>query len=198
MKNNVKNNIWITSDFHLLHKSIAGKEVSRWKKGYRDFKNEYEMTDIILESVNKYAKENDVLYFLGDFCFKNHKRIPEMRNRIECKTIHFLKGNHDSHIDKYSSSFNTVNDYLEIEHEKNKFILFHYPILSWHHKGKGTMMLHGHCHSNESINKHNEECKRMDIGIDNAYRMFGEYRPFNLTEISNILKTHPLFADDKK
>jgi len=188
--------IWVSSDFHLLHKSIAGEKVSNWKTGFRDFNNEYEMTEEILKQVNKYVKWNDILYFLGDFCFKNHKKIPELRNRINCQTIHFVKGNHDQHIDKYKDFFTSVQDYLTVEYYNQTFILFHYPILSWWHIGHGTLMLHGHCHSHENINKQNEKCKRIDVGIDHAYKMFGEYRPFEITEVIKILNSHPLFSVD--
>ena len=37
--------------------------------------------------------------------------------------------------------------------------------------------------------------KSMDIGVDNAYRLFGEYRPFSLDEIKKIMddREHKMF-----
>ena len=57
------------SDFHLGHANIAGPKTSKWKEGYRNFDSVVEMNDEIINTINKYVKHDDVLYFLGDFCF---------------------------------------------------------------------------------------------------------------------------------
>lgn len=190
--------IWFTSDFHFNHKNIAGKSVSNWSNKYRTFDSPHEMNTELLSQINKNVSENDILFFLGDFCFKTPQAIPQLRDKINCKTIHFIRGNHDIKIDNYKDVFSSFNDYLEVEYDKSKFILFHYPILSWHHIARGTIMVHGHCHSNVNINDENTKCKRIDCGIDHAYRLFGEYRPFKAEEIIELTANNPIFSIDKR
>jgi hypothetical protein len=36
----------------------------------------------------------------------------------------------------------------------------------------------------------------MDVGIDNAYKMFGEYRPFSLDEVVSILDKREIAFHD--
>ena len=85
-------NIWFTSDTHFGHKNIVGPKISNWKSGYRNFDSLSQMDDELLFQINKNVQQNDILYHLGDFAFKN---VGEYRNRIVCKNIHLILGNHD-------------------------------------------------------------------------------------------------------
>lgn len=174
--------IYFSSDFHLNHSNIAGPTVSNWDKGYRDFKNVSEMNETILKNINDTVKYDDVLYYLGDFCFKNHKDTPNWRNRINCQTIHLCKGNHDSHVDKYKDSFASVQDVIYLTIPPYNFFLSHYAHRVWMGSHKGYIHLYGHSH--DTIPDHG---KSMDVGIDVAYRLFGEYRPFSFEEIIQIM-----------
>ena len=62
-------NIWFTSDSHYGHTNIAGPKVSRWQRGYRDFNSVWEMNKSLIDGINKYVKEDDILYHLGDWSF---------------------------------------------------------------------------------------------------------------------------------
>ena len=157
-------NIWITSDTHFSHTNIAGPKISNWKSGYRIFDSVHEMNKNITETFNKYVKEDDILYHLGDFCFGGHNKTP--------------------HIDLYKESFLTIKDVDYIQHGKNKFFLSHYSHRVWNGSHKGVIHLYGHSHG--SIEDFN---KSMDVGIDVAYRLFGEFRPFHINEIIEIMKT---------
>ena len=70
--------IWFISDTHFFHTNISGKAVSKWKSGYRNFNNVKEMNDTIFDNINKYVKYDDIIYFLGDFAFGDHRKIPEL------------------------------------------------------------------------------------------------------------------------
>lgn len=179
--------IWFSSDFHFGHKNIAGKEISDWKEGYRNFSSVEQMNKTITDTVNKYVKHDDTLIFLGDFGFGGHTNIPSYRHSLQVQTIHLIRGNHDEHIDKYADLFTAIDYYKEFHINKRLWVLFHYPILSWNKIGKGSFMLHGHCHGDDNIDAVNLQTKRLDVGIDSAYKLFGEYRPFHLDEIISIL-----------
>lgn len=79
--------------------------------------------------------------------------------------------------------FEDVDNYMEIQIDSHKFILFHYPIFSWNNIQKDSIHLYGHTHAN-----HINGGRSMDAGIDMAYQILGEYRPFSYWEIKNILK----------
>jgi len=188
-------NVWITSDTHFGHTNIAGPKVSSWSGGYRNFNSVHEMNMALVEGINKYVKEDDILYHLGDWSFGGAQNILQFRKYIVCKNIHLILGNHDQHIiDKDipfdGTTFNpielftSVSQVLEVSHGKHKFFLSHYPHLSWHGAHKGVIMLHGHEHSN--FNKLNINTLRMDIGVDSAKLILGEYRPFSIEEVIDL------------
>jgi calcineurin-like phosphoesterase family protein len=188
-------NIWITSDTHYGHTNIAGPKISKWDSGYRNFNTVHEMNTAIIDGINKYVKEDDILYHLGDWSFGGVHNIKYFRDSIICKNIHLIRGNHDQHIVdktiKFKESvfkplclFSSVQDVLEVRHGKHRFFMSHYPHLSWHHAYKGVIMLHGHEHG--SFDHLNENTLRMDVGIDSSYKIFGEYRPFSIEEILDI------------
>ena len=178
--------IWFSSDFHLNHQNIAGKSVSKWDKGYRDFDSVYQMNETIIRNINDNVKYDDILYFLGDFCFGGHKLTSNWRERIHCQTIHFIKGNHDNHIDDYKLYFSSLNDVLKVKHGKHEFFLSHYSHRVWEASHKGAIHLYGHSHDN--LDRTGQYWgKSMDVGIDSAYRITGEYRPFMIEEIVDIM-----------
>lgn len=186
-------NIWFTSDTHFGHKNITGPKVSRWSGGYRDFETVHQMNTALVEGINKYVKEDDILYHLGDWSFGGIHNIIQFRNLIVCKNIHLILGNHDQHIvDKevkyHDISFNpielfsSVQDVLTLSVGKTKLFLSHYSHRVWLGSHKGVIHLYGHSHG--SIPDYG---KSMDVGVDVAFKKFGEYRPFNIGDITNIM-----------
>jgi calcineurin-like phosphoesterase family protein len=115
--------LWFTSDTHYGHTNIC-RGVSNWKdfngnvpiKQTRDFKTLNHMNDVIVESINSVVGENDILFHLGDWSFGGFENIAEFRNRIVCKNIHLVLGNHDHHIEsnKQLTNFYKDLDTLEI------------------------------------------------------------------------------------
>ena len=186
-------NIWFTSDSHFGHTNIAGPKISTWSSGYRDFNSVHEMNMALVDGINKYVKEDDILYHLGDWSFGGVQNIFQFRNYIICKNIHLILGNHDKHIiDKeikyYDTKFNpielfsSVQDVLTLELGKTKLFLSHYSHRVWLGSHKGVIHLYGHSHGNIP-----DYGKSMDVGVDVSFKKFGEYRPFNIGDITNIM-----------
>jgi len=186
-------NIWLTSDTHFGHTNIAGPKISNWTSGYRDFNSVHEMNMALVDGINKYVKEDDILYHLGDWSFGGVHNILQFRNYIVCKNVHLILGNHDQHIvDKeikyHDTSFNpieifsSVQDVLTLDIGKTKLFLSHYSHRVWLGSHKGVIHLYGHSHG--SIPDYG---KSMDVGVDVAFKKFGEYRPFNIGDITNIM-----------
>lgn len=207
--------VWFTSDTHYWHKNITYGE-SAWSNketGCRRFDTTQEMSQHIVEQINKYVGQDDILIHLGDWSFGGIENIWNFRKQLNVKTIYLCVGNHDNHIKKNyilpnvyekdlhnsilldtkdvyqcvgknikyvdaQSLFEVVDDYLEIIIEKNLFCCMHYPIEEWNDRHRKAYMLHGHSHGNSSIKK-----DRLDVGIDNIYKLFGEYKPINYKEL---------------
>jgi len=186
--------VWVTSDLHLGHKNISGPSRSSWKDGYRDFQNEVQMTEVLIGEINKYVPHDGILLNLGDLQFTSHKLIPENRARIAVKTWHHVLGNHDLSVTKYSSCFTSVADMIELNYFGKMFILCHYPMRSWLGAGKGYYHLYGHEHDMFDRPPNQPWGKSMDVGIDSAYRLFGEYRPFNIKEVISILDQRDILS----
>lgn len=143
-------NIWFCSDPHYSHRNIC-RGVSSWPSGNytRDFRNLDEMNGNLVRGINNNVKEDDVLFCLGDWSFGGSDQIHKFRNQINCKEIHLVLGNHDNHIqnaEEYQYLFSSVNSYLELEVNRQKLVLSHYPFASWNGLHKGWIHLFGHCH----------------------------------------------------
>lgn len=182
---------WFTSDTHYAHKNMV-RALSTWEdveNSTRDFKTIEAMSDHVVNQINKYVGEDDILFHLGDWSFGGYQNIKEFRNRIKCKNIYLMPGNHDTHIVNdikvtpglYAQElFTEVSDYMEIEIEKTKICMMHYPIQEWNRR---HIHLHGHTHARLALKK-----DRLDVGMDNAFKLFKEYRPFSWGDIKSQLK----------
>ncbi len=95
--------IWFTSDTHAFHKNIC-RGSTAWEdangQNLRPFKDQYEMTEKLIENINKHVKQDDTLWHLGDWSFGGTNSIWNFRKRLNCKNIHLVYGNHDQHIEK--------------------------------------------------------------------------------------------------
>jgi calcineurin-like phosphoesterase family protein len=185
-------NMFFSSDFHINHKNIC-RGVSEWQREgidkTRDFATLEEMNSTIIDNINSVVAKNDWLVFTGDFSFGGHKHIPEFRDRILCKNILFILGNHDEHIKKntnnYQALFTHVMDYCELTVVKKIHPIFGDPIASWNHLSKGWMHLHGHVHFTPDIKV--GPGRMLDIGMDG-----NNYMPYSLNEVVSILKDRPI------
>ena len=136
----------------------------------RDFRTIDEMNEAIVVGINNCVGIDDVLIHAGDWSFGGYENIQKFWDRLICKNIHLVLGNHDSHIKKNREGvrdlFLSVNDRLEIQFNKKLIIVDHYPLSSWEEMRKGAIMLHGHCHLNNE-NKFGIG-RRMDVGLDGS------------------------------
>jgi calcineurin-like phosphoesterase family protein len=188
--------LWFTSDTHYNHTNIC-RGVSKWKdfngnvpiKQTRDFNTLEDMNDVIVKSINSVVGENDILFHLGDWSFGGFENIVEFRNRILCKNIHLILGNHDHHIERNKDNiqrlFSSVNQYLRLSVSGYEFILMHYPIASWHNMNDNVIHLHGHVHL--PPDKKLSQGKAMDVGVDGNGIM-----PYSLSQIISIMDKQPI------
>lgn len=187
-------NIWVTSDTHAYHRNMA-RGVSIWAdKDNRNFKDQFEMTKHLIDQINKYVKHDDILYHCGDWSLGDVRQIKEFRHALNIQTIHLMLGNHDKTIrnrKELHKLFTSVQDRRRDNINGQYFIFDHYSLRSWHGSPRGVIMLYGHSHGNLP-----DYGKSMDVGIDNAFKLVGEYRPFNLQEIIDIMDKKDIVVND--
>ena len=185
--------VWIISDTHYGHTNIC-RGISKWRlpdgsipiDQTRDFETMDEMNDAIINNINSVVGQDDVLIHLGDWSFGGFENIKKFRDRIVCKEIHLILGNHDHHIENNREGcqelFASVNHYTKLMYKYETIVLMHYPIDSWDGLNKGHIHLHGHCHLPQQ--KVFGKGRRMDVGIDG--NMF--FSPYSLDNVIKIVK----------
>ena len=192
--------VWITSDTHYGHKNIC-RGVTSWIlpngsipiNKTRDFDTIEEMNEAIVDGINSVVGQDDVLIHLGDFSFGGFENIQKFRDRIICKEIHLILGNHDTHIENNKGDvqelFTSVNHYTRLLYKNKTFVLFHFPISSWDSLNKGHIHLHGHVHL--PTNLRFGKGKKMDIGMD-GHPTFGVY---GMGDIIQIMDKREIASD---
>lgn len=183
----LENNVWVFSDPHYNHKNIC-RGTTNWRtpdgeipiSQTRNFQTLEEMNSAIVYNINSCAMPDDILICLGDWSFGGFGYIREFWDRIVCKNIHLVLGNHDHHIernkDNIQSLFKSVSFYNTLDIGNRQLKLMHYPISSWDGVEKGVMHLHGHCHLPTHLRFGTG--RRMDVGMDGH----PEFRPYNLMD----------------
>jgi len=202
-------NIFFTSDTHFHHKNIV-RGTTTWEvqekgsnhgiQSLRDFDTLEEHDEALIKSINSIVKYDDVLYHLGDWSFGGLEQVKKFRDRLECREIHLIFGNHDEKIEDnkldlshsscmgIQSLFSSTQYYKELDlkidsmksgkYGKTNIVLSHYSHQVWNKSHKGAIHLFGHSHGSlKGIGK------SMDVGVDtnNLY-------PYHLDEILDIMK----------
>ena len=183
--------VWITSDTHYSHKNIC-RGVTNWRtkdgkipiESTRDFNTIEDMNSVIVDNINSKIGPDDTLIHLGDLSFGGFDKIGQFLDRLVCKNIHLVLGNHDHHIknnrENIHDRFLSIQNYLEVNIGGANFVLSHYPLCSWNQLSKGAIQLHGHVHL--PTNKKWGNGKRLDVGVDGNH-----YQPYKLTEIVHMM-----------
>lgn len=96
-----------------------------------------------------------------------------------------IQGN--SNLKKHPECFTSIQEELRIELEGYKLWMRHYPEPTCKGNRTGVYHLYGHTHSNIPFI---ENSLSMDVGIDHAYKLTGEYRPFELSEVIKIINSN--------
>lgn len=191
--------VFITSDTHYGHKNIV-RGVTNWRTqdgeipidSVRDFETIEQMNQRLIDGINNMVGQDDTLIMLGDVSFGGFDNIGLFLDRLVCKNIHLILGNHDHHIENNRSDiqnrFLSVNHYLEVKINDRSFVLCHYPFQSWHGLNKGVIHLHGHVHLPEHRKFGNG--RRMDVGVDG-----NSMDPYDISDIIKMMDKRPIGSD---
>lgn len=193
--------LWFTSDTHFNHANICSATTT-WNKesgnNFRIFNSLDTMNDRLVAGINASVGQDDILFHLGDWSFGGFESIRQFRDRLVCKNIHLILGNHDQHIarnkDDVQEIFSSVHNMLDLivkwnvgtpTQDEAKFMLMHFPIASWDNLARSVIHLHGHVH----LPKHRRigPGKMMDVGVDG-----NGLEPIDMKEVLTIMKNQPI------
>lgn len=215
-------NVWFTSDTHFGHMKIPlyskrefclseseratasqiwGDKDQRRTKWAPSPESVAKMDDYLIDRINECVLKDDILWHLGDFCFWKKAQLlnfaKSYRRRINCQNVFLVAGNHDSPEMKHA--FDGYFDYKEIKVQSKNIVLSHFAHCFWNRSHYGSWMLYGHAHGSAEpwMDLHMPGRLSMDVGVDNAYRVLGDYRPFSFREISSIMESRRGFNVDR-
>lgn len=181
--------IYLTADQHFKHNNV---------RDYcnRDFSTTEEMDDALISAWNKVVKIDDLVYHLGDFTLSGKSGALHYFMRLN-GSIHVL-GNpwhHDKrwlggeyysaggYIVHIESPIVVLENVDQIEERGVPAVLCHYPFSRWERRHYGSYHFFGHSHG-----KYNPGGRSLDVGVDSAFTLTGEYRPLSLEEAIEFAK----------
>jgi len=163
---------YLTADTHFGHKNII-------EYCERPFETLDEMNNTIIKNFNEIIKPDDVVYFLGDWCFKNSpggkhgEGVPtkalEYLNQLNGYWV-FFKGNHDR-----NNSLKTKLKHGIVEFGRQTFWLTHNPSDA---NPNFAVNLVGHVHEAWKIRKLTEKSVMYNVGVD-----VHNFRPVSFEDI---------------
>lgn len=145
------------------------------------------MDTTLIDNINAVVGEGDTLWILGDFTFtRDAKQARSYRDRIACRNVNIIWGNHDNQ-GMIRDLFNEAHDLVTIAvpGQNSRIVLSHYAMCVWDGSHRGNWQLYGHSHAGaeEWMDKRMPDRRSVDVGVDNAAKILGEYRPFSLSEL---------------
>lgn len=214
-----KHRIYFTSDTHLNHGNIIkysnrpflGEEdmavLERsldWghASGHRISPEAVElMDDTLIDNINAIVEDRDHLFHLGDFGFGDGRNVRERTkdylDRLRCKNVTLIWGNHDKC--EIGSLFSGgAHDIYNLRVDGQLIVLCHYAMATWNRSHRGSWHLYGHSHAAAEgwLDDHMPGRRSMDVGVDNACLVLGEYRPFSYGDIKSIMDGRQGYAID--
>lgn len=178
---------WFTADTHFGHEKII-KMMARVNISRQLFSIS-EHDQYILDVINSKVGRDDELFVLGDFAWDSPGKY---RAKINCKNVKLVRGNHDK-VEKSLNVFGSMPDTITTKARKGNdsitLVLTHYPNAFWDGSHRGWGHLYGHCHGQqeETLDTLFPERRAFDVGLDNVYRLFGEYAPLSEVQVFDYL-----------
>jgi calcineurin-like phosphoesterase family protein len=153
---------WVTSDLHFGHKNIM-KFCPVTRARFKDDVNY--MTEAMIEEWNAKVGTADTVYILGDVAFLPADKAALVIMRLNGRKI-LIEGNHDRKTlmdQTFRSAFKEVHQYLQVNYDGHRVIMFHYPIWEWDQMHRGSLHFYGHLHGGTSGL---EKFRALDVGMD--------------------------------
>ncbi len=190
------------ADLHFCHSNL-NERMDR-----RGFESGEAMNEYMISKWNSRVRKQDEVVILGDFCLsKDINEVNTLLGRLHGKK-YLIIGNHDEFLNNQAfdrQAFKWIEHYKELNDNKRKIILSHYPIMCYNGQYRRSKegepkayMLYGHVHNTFDEYLVNEYTKRIaqykrpvrdssemvsiPCQMINCFCMFSDYVPLTLDE----------------
>jgi calcineurin-like phosphoesterase family protein len=193
------NKTFFVADTHFDHDDIL-----KYTRATRPYPNVDAMNEAMARVWNETVDNKDLVYIIGDFAFKNHRK---WINGLNGKKV-MLIGSHDDmphdtmdlflgdeawkaagYVQNKASAEKTWHQFREVHDSLIRRVngrmihMYHWPLQSWQDKPKGAWHLHGHVHGRFAASLPGDARKGLvlDVGWD-VWK-----RPVEFAEIKTVM-----------
>lgn len=139
----------------------------------------------LIDNWNRVVTNADDVYVLGDFTYKSAHPPAYYADKLNGRK-YLIWGNHDrTTFDVFEEEYH----YHELLVGEQLFVLFHYPILSWNKRAKGSIHLYGHVH--QAVLPELENRRAYNVGVDT-----NNFAPISAEAIIEKMKNKPKLKSD--
>lgn len=188
------------ADLHFFHAAMNSKMDCR---GFADIT---QMNEYMIQKWNGKVRKNDEVVIIGDFSWGSPEETTELLKRLNGR-LYLIQGNHDrflKHKEMDLRRFVWVKPYEELQDNRRKVVLCHYPIMCYNGQYRldengnpRTYMLYGHVHDtmDQKLLDQFQEMTRQTVTVDvqgnerhipcqmiNCFCKYSDYEPLTLDE----------------
>ena len=188
------------ADSHFFHGAL------NTKMDRRGFESVEAMNEYMLRQWNRKVRKNDEVVILGDLSWGKAEETNELLERLNGR-LYLIQGNHDRFLknkDYNAGRFVWIKPYEELQDNKRKVILCHYPIMCYNGQYRvdengnpKVYMLYGHVHDTQdqrllerfqAITRETASvspdgtARQIPCNMINCFCMYSDYVPFTLDE----------------
>ena len=188
------------ADPHFFHGAL------NTKMDRRGFESVEAMNEHMLQQWNRKVRKNDEVVILGDLSWGKAEETNELLERLNGR-LYLIQGNHDRFLknkDYNAGRFVWIKPYEELQDNKRKVILCHYPIMCYNGQYRvdengnpKVYMLYGHVHDTQdqrllerfqAITRETAsvspdgKARQIPCNMINCFCMYSDYVPLTLDE----------------
>lgn len=188
------------ADPHFFHGAL------NTKMDRRGFESVEAMNEYMLRQWNRKVRKNDEVVILGDLSWGKAEETNELLERLNGR-LYLIQGNHDRFLknkDYNAGRFVWIKPYEELQDNKRKVILCHYPIMCYNGQYRvdengnpKVYMLYGHVHDTQdqwllerfqAITRETASvspdgtARQIPCNMINCFCMYSDYVPLTLDE----------------
>lgn len=188
------------ADPHFFHGAL------NTKMDRRGFESVEAMNEYMLRQWNRKVRKNDEVVILGDLSWGKAEETNELLDRLNGR-LYLIQGNHDRFLknkDYNAGRFVWIKPYEELQDNKRKVILCHYPIMCYNGQYRvdengnpKVYMLYGHVHDTQdqrllerfqAITRETAAvspdgtARQIPCNMINCFCMYSDYVPLTLDE----------------
>lgn len=188
------------ADPHFFHGAL------NTKMDRRGFESVEAMNEYMLRQWNRKVRKNDEVVILGDLSWGKAEETNELLDRLSGR-LYLIQGNHDRFLknkDYNAGRFVWIKPYEELQDNKRKVILCHYPIMCYNGQYRvdengnpKVYMLYGHVHDTQdqrllerfqAITRETASvspdgtARQIPCNMINCFCMYSDYVPLTLDE----------------